>query len=121
MLRIRALNEAAWKEMKEVPTQYWGRSHFKTYSKCDLQVNNMCETFNREILKYRDKSIITLLEGIQYYLTKRITNQKELMVKYTGNVCPRIQLVLENNKEFTESWTPIWHGDDDMAIFEEMI
>ncbi|XP_058784868.1 uncharacterized protein LOC131659733 [Vicia villosa] len=41
------------------------------------EVNNMCETFNREILEYRDKPIITLLEGTKHYLTKRLTKKKE--------------------------------------------
>ncbi|XP_058784528.1 uncharacterized protein LOC131659338 [Vicia villosa] len=36
MLRMKRLNEAAWKEMKDIPAQYWSRSHFRTYSKCDL-------------------------------------------------------------------------------------
>lgn len=91
------LNEAAWKETKEVPTQYWSKSHFKTYFKCDLQVNSMSEEFNGAILEYRDKPIIILLEGVKHYLTKRITNQKELMVKYAGNAYLGIQLVPENN------------------------
>lgn len=39
------------------------------------------------------------------------------MDKYAGNVCPRIQLVLEKNKKFAESLTSTWHGDDGMAIF----
>ncbi|CAK8567519.1 unnamed protein product [Lathyrus sativus] len=39
------------------------------------------------------------------------------MVKYAGNICPRVQLALEKNKKFAESWSPTWYGDDDMAIF----
>ncbi|XP_058733914.1 uncharacterized protein LOC131605589 [Vicia villosa] len=92
MLRMKSLNKAAWKEMNDIPAQHWSRSHFKTYSKCDLQVNNMCEAFNRAILEYRDKPIITMLEGIKHYLTKRITTQKDALSKYNGDICPRIQL-----------------------------
>ncbi|CAK8532062.1 unnamed protein product [Lathyrus sativus] len=89
--RLKSLKEAAWKDMLDIPTHLWTRSHFKTYSKCDLQVNSMCEGFNRKILECMDKPIITLLEGIKHYLTKRITSQKELMNTYTGDICPRIQ------------------------------
>ncbi|XP_058776681.1 uncharacterized protein LOC131651009 [Vicia villosa] len=84
MLRMKSLNKDAWKEMKDISAQYWSRSHFKTYSKCDLQ---------------------------------RITSQKDALSKYNGDICPRIQLVLEKNKKVTENWTPTWHGDDDLAIF----
>ncbi|XP_058766723.1 uncharacterized protein LOC131640331 [Vicia villosa] len=117
MLKMKTMNTSGWNDMKDTPAQHWSRSHFRTYSKCDLQVNNMCEAFNRAILEYRDKPIITLLEGIKHYLTKRITTQKELMNNYTSDICPRIQLVLEKNKKHAEHWTPTWSGDDDLAIY----
>lgn len=64
MHRMKVVNEDAWKNMLEVPACHWRRSHFNTYTKCNLQVNNMYEAFNREILEHMDKPIITLLEGI---------------------------------------------------------
>lgn len=79
MLRMKAMKEDAWKNMLDVPTCHQSRSHFRMYSKCDLQVNNMCETFNREILEHREKHIITLLECIKHYITKRMASQKELL------------------------------------------
>ncbi|KAI5393728.1 hypothetical protein KIW84_060733 [Lathyrus oleraceus] len=63
MLRMKSLNEVSWKEMNDIPAQHWNKSHFRTYSKCDLQ------------------------------------------------------LVLEKNKKIIESWTPVWHGDDELAIY----
>lgn len=50
-------------------------------------------------------------------LTKRITTRKEVMHKYVGDICHKIQLILEKNKKIAQGWTPTWHGDDDMAIF----
>ncbi|CAL5205905.1 unnamed protein product [Lathyrus oleraceus] len=99
MLRMKAMKEDAWKDMLNVPACQWSRSHFRTYSKCDLQVSNMCETFNMEILEHKEKPIITLLEGIKHYMTNRMTSQKELLHGYTGSICPRIQLVIEKNKK----------------------
>lgn len=77
----------------------------------------MCEEFNREILEHREKPIITLLEGIKYYITKRMTSQKELLHGYIGSICPRTQLVIEKNKKQAQGWSPTWHGDDDLSIF----
>ncbi|RDY11933.1 hypothetical protein CR513_03346, partial [Mucuna pruriens] len=42
------------------------------YTCCDLQVNHMCESFNRTFLEYKDKPIISLVEGIKFYMTNRI-------------------------------------------------
>ncbi|PNX99504.1 hypothetical protein L195_g022770 [Trifolium pratense] len=117
MQRMKGLDENAWKDMMATPAKFWSRSHFKTDTQCDLQVNNMCEAFNRAILEYRDKPIITLLEGIKHYLTKRIGQQKETMLRYEGNICPRIQKVLEKTKKTAEGWISTWHYDDDYAIF----
>lgn len=77
----------------------------------------MCEAFNREILKHREKPIITLLEGIKHYITKRMTSQKELLHGYTRSICPRIQFVIEKNKKQAQGWSPTWHGDDVLSIF----
>ncbi|XP_058767184.1 uncharacterized protein LOC131640795 [Vicia villosa] len=100
-----------------IQERVWSRSHFKTHVKCDLQVNNWCEAFNRAIPEHRDKPIISLLEGIKHYITKTITSQKEMMQKYNGDICPNIQLILEKNKKHSHGWIPTWHGDDDMEIF----
>ncbi|KAI5439440.1 hypothetical protein KIW84_025005 [Lathyrus oleraceus] len=54
MLRMKTMKEDAWKDMLDVLACHWSRSYFRTYSKCDLQVNNMCEAFNREILEHMD-------------------------------------------------------------------
>ena len=116
--RMKLINDKAWEYMnKNWAPAMWTRSHFKMDTQSDLQVNNMCEAFNRAILEYRDKHIITLLEGIKHYLTKRIGAQKDLMQRYRGNICPIIQLQLEKAKKVADGWEPTWHFDDDYAIF----
>ncbi|GAU50110.1 hypothetical protein TSUD_374590 [Trifolium subterraneum] len=117
MNRLKVMNEKAWKDMMDVPPAMWTRSHFKLDTQSDLQVNNMCEAFNRAMLEYRDKPIITLLEGIKHYLTKRIGTKKDLMQTYRGNICPIIQEKLEKTKRAADGWQPTWHHDDDFAIF----
>jgi len=103
--------------MVDIPTTCWSRSHFKLDTQCDLQVNNMCEAFNRAILDIRENHIITLLEGIKHYLTKRITHRKDLRLRYRGNICPIVQQTLERSKIVAGGWTTTWHSDDDLALF----
>ncbi|XP_058741784.1 uncharacterized protein LOC131614177 [Vicia villosa] len=117
MNQMKDLNAKASKDMMDVPPACWSRSHFKTDSLCDLQVNNMCEAFNRAILEYRDKPIITLLEGIKHYITMRISTQKEKLSRYTSAISPNIQKVLEKTKREAERWSATWHSGDDFAIF----
>ncbi|CAK8539441.1 unnamed protein product [Lathyrus sativus] len=77
----------------------------------------MCKAFNRAILEYRDKSIISLLEGIKYYITVRISSQKEKLSRYTGVTSPSIQKVLEKTNTTAEGWIATWHADDNFVIF----
>lgn len=114
---MKTMKEDAWKDMLDVFACHWSRSHFRTYSKCDLQVNNMREAFNREILEHREKPIITLLEGTKHYITKRMTSHKELLHGYTGSICPKIQLVIEKNKKQAQWWSTTWHGYAYLSIF----
>ena len=56
MNRMKLINDKAWEYMnKSQAPAIWSRSHFKMDTQLDLQVNNMCVTFNRAILEYRDK------------------------------------------------------------------
>lgn len=85
MSHMKKLNVNTWNDMMDVPAACWSRSHFKPDRHYDLQVNNMCEAFNREILEYIDKSIITLLEGVNHYIKLSIATPK-----YVLGRCKRI-------------------------------
>jgi len=58
----------------------------------------MCEVFNRVILSLREKPVITLLEGIKHYITVRIVKQRQMLERYNGEICPKIQVMIEKNK-----------------------
>ncbi|XP_057415441.1 uncharacterized protein LOC130710255 [Lotus japonicus] len=119
MDNLKELNQDAWLEMMHVPPKMWTRSAYSPHTHCDLQVNNMCEAFNRSILEHRDKPIITLLEGIKFYLTNRIVKQKDLMLRWRNSqLCPMIQQKLNTVKDHSHSWRPNWNGDIGDGLFE---
>ncbi|KAG5627316.1 hypothetical protein H5410_012534 [Solanum commersonii] len=45
-----------WFNNPERPFQSWTRALFRTNTKCDMLLNNLCESFNRYILDARDKA-----------------------------------------------------------------
>lgn len=57
---VRAYDWLASKDPSE-----WTKAYFKEGVKSDMQLNNICESFNRAILDARDKPIITLLDTIR--------------------------------------------------------
>ena len=104
--------------MNALPHKMCSRSSYNTYTLCDLQVNNMCEAFNRAILECREKPIITMLEGLKFYLNNRIVKQRDMMHKWRTDICPLIQQKLERAKKESDKWLANWSGDADMNLFE---
>lgn len=118
MDNLKAMNEAAWQDMMSIPPKMWSRAWYSTNTCCDLQVNNMCEAFNRAILEYRDKPIISLLEGLKFYMNNRIVRQRDLMLRWKTGLCPMIQQKLEDSKRYSDRWTAVWNGNGDVTVFE---
>ncbi|KAL0447666.1 UNVERIFIED_CONTAM: hypothetical protein Slati_1894500 [Sesamum latifolium] len=41
--------------LDDKPPHQWSKSHFSTLPKCDILLNNLCESFNSNILEVREK------------------------------------------------------------------
>lgn len=54
------MNAYAW--LEAIPKTKWCNHAFPLYSKCDVLMNNLSESFNATILLQRDKPIITMFE-----------------------------------------------------------
>ncbi|KAK9291998.1 hypothetical protein L1049_019950 [Liquidambar formosana] len=62
MKRIKDIKAAAYTYLLALQPNWWTRSAFNTFCKCDALLNNICESFNGYILEARDKPIIKMLE-----------------------------------------------------------
>ena len=71
MGKIKELNIKAWEWLVGKEPKFWTRAAFRRYPRCDALTNNGCENFNSQILEYRDKPIITMLEEIRLHLIDR--------------------------------------------------
>ncbi|KAG8380694.1 hypothetical protein BUALT_Bualt06G0042600 [Buddleja alternifolia] len=70
MAEMKALDQSAFDWFHDKPVEHWSRSHFNEHPKCDMLLNNICETFNSNILDTSEKPIITIIEWIREYLMK---------------------------------------------------
>ncbi|KAL8555977.1 hypothetical protein ACS0TY_003696 [Phlomoides rotata] len=108
MNEMKSLSEGAWEWFQNKPPNQWSKAFFCDKSKCDMLLNNVCESFNSNILDARDKSIITMLEWIREYLVKRqVRNRDRANTRWKGKLCPRINKVLERNMEKVSDCIPI--------------
>ncbi|KAG8388268.1 hypothetical protein BUALT_Bualt02G0108000 [Buddleja alternifolia] len=91
------------------------RSNFRTSPKCDILLNNICESFNAAILEARGKPLLSMVESIRVYLMKRLQSKRQLMEKWTESICPKILKRMEKLKDNTRSCISTYTG---VAKFE---
>ncbi|KAK2457356.1 hypothetical protein QL285_004634 [Trifolium repens] len=77
------------------------------YSKCDVLMNNLSESFNATILSARDKPILTLAEWIRNYLMNRIMQSSIKLEKWEHRIMPNPLKRLEKEIKMAGSWGPI--------------
>ncbi|CAL8167964.1 unnamed protein product [Prunus armeniaca] len=73
-------------------------AYFKSDSKCDMLMNNLCEAFNRSIMDARDKLVLTTLGRIRLYIMLLMAGRRVFCEKWHGQVGPRIRKILVKNK-----------------------
>ncbi|XP_062105109.1 uncharacterized protein LOC133816824 [Humulus lupulus] len=99
MQEVKSVSDGAYYWLAGKNPTEWTKSHISEYPKCDILVNNLCESFNAAILDARDKPIITLLEKIRFWLMSRFYNKKAELEKMTQPVGKRILKIIEKQKE----------------------
>ncbi|BFG33337.1 hypothetical protein CerSpe_196110 [Prunus speciosa] len=98
MRKMLELSKPAHDWLAEKDPRHWSKAYFKSDSKCDMLMNNLCEAFNRGIMDARDKPVLTILERIQLYIMLLMAKRKVLCEKLHGQVGPIIRKILEKNK-----------------------
>ena len=109
---IKAEDQDAYDWLLDKNPRNWAKSNFRTAPKCDILLNNLCESFNgtRAVLLARGRSILSLLERIRMYLLQRFSKQRLAAEKWTGDIGPRIYKIVEQNKISSGANIAIWSG-----------
>ncbi|XP_076924322.1 uncharacterized protein LOC143586727 [Bidens hawaiensis] len=84
MEEIKKTNLDMFLWLSEIPAARWSRSHFSGRVLSDMLLNNLCESFNKQLVGARDKPIITCLEYIREYMTMRIVTVKKMQATAMG-------------------------------------
>ncbi|KAF7146254.1 hypothetical protein RHSIM_Rhsim04G0159500 [Rhododendron simsii] len=93
---------AAFKWLAKHKPQHWCRSHFSVAPKCDMLLNNLCESFNATILNARDKPILTMLKRIRIYMIRHVVKRRASVEKWHGIPCAHTLVVLSESKKKAE-------------------
>ncbi|KAL2940308.1 putative surface-exposed virulence protein BigA [Bienertia sinuspersici] len=74
-------------------------AYFTSNVKSDVITNNMAETFNSYIINARTKHLISMMEEVRALLMQRVVTKRQEMQRSRQVICPRVQVILEKNKE----------------------
>ncbi|KAG8380617.1 hypothetical protein BUALT_Bualt06G0034300 [Buddleja alternifolia] len=108
MKEIGRLDKNALKWLSDKSLNHWSRSHFNPYPKCDILLNNLCESFNSNILDAREKPILVMLEMIREWMMTRLqVNRDRAKQKWHSKVCPKIRTIMAKNIELAADCVPI--------------
>ncbi|KAL0314995.1 UNVERIFIED_CONTAM: hypothetical protein Scaly_2556800 [Sesamum calycinum] len=103
------LNERVVDWLSDKPPVHWSRAFFNTFSKCDILLNNVCESFNSCILEAREKPFLTMLEWIREFIMLRLTENRDRAEKkwFDKKICPKIRKILDKNMDKVADCIPI--------------
>ncbi|CAL2255788.1 unnamed protein product [Prunus armeniaca] len=110
MKKLKDLSGPAFDWLSRLDPMQWCRSHFRTHSKCDILLNNMCEAFNKSILDARDKPIITLLERIRVFATiEKLKKQLAWCIPRLAGESKYEVKCFGGTQAFIKAYTPMVH------------
>ena len=87
------------------------RAFIDRQPKCEVIVNNIVETFNAYIVQARAKHITYMLEDTRVFLMKRVVLQRATMEKCEDDVCLKIRVNLEKEKDEVRNYFLISSGN----------
>ncbi|XP_059446413.1 uncharacterized protein LOC132177958 [Corylus avellana] len=100
MEEMKKVSEPAYDYLAKNDPSTWCRGCFNTMAKSDLVHNNCVECFNSWILKYRQLTIMSMLEGIRNKLMRRYVRKRELIAAMEdGSLGPKIMAKLEKEED----------------------
>jgi len=118
MQELKDEDEKAFDWLVKKPVSQWSKSGFRLNVKCDMLLNNMCESFNAAIMPARDKPIITLLERIRFWLMCRFATKRNDAQKWVNVVGNRIMRIIENQKHIAKHCMPTNVGNGKFQVIE---
>ena len=99
MEKIKRANPKAHQYLINKDPKTWSRAYFREGVCCEAVENGFSECFNAVLVNIRHKPIITMLESMRVLVIERMNTMRSLMQKWSGDICPNIQKVLEASKD----------------------
>ncbi len=119
LVRMYNYDPAALKAIMEVAPKFWCKAYFEEHSKTDVTDNNMCETFNANIMEARHKSIVAMFEEIRIYVMNRFRERRKFgRFKFVGKFGPTVWSKIQDFNDLSTQCYVETNGTGGWEVFE---
>ncbi|XP_040361818.1 uncharacterized protein LOC121049219 [Rosa chinensis] len=116
MDEMQQLDPQAWQWFQDKNPAQWSRAYFREDGRCDILLNNLCESFNAAIIPARDKPILTMLEKIRMDLMVTMANRRVAVQGWKDMVGSRIKKIMDKVAERTSCYRAWSSGEFEFQI-----
>ncbi|GJX66977.1 pentatricopeptide repeat-containing protein [Tanacetum coccineum] len=104
MDKIKRANPNAYQYLLNKDLKTWSRAYFHIGTNCEAVENGFSKCFNVDLLRVRNKPLITMLEAMRVIVMERMNTLRRMLDKWTYDICPNIQKRLELVKDQQRMW-----------------
>ncbi|XP_025702903.1 uncharacterized protein [Arachis hypogaea] len=119
MEKLKRVSAPAWEYMQKFDLAVWCKVYFSHGTKVNNITNNMCEVWNAKIVEHRKKPILSMCEGLQCYIMRKMATHKKKLEAHIRPLAPVQHKKLDQFiKPKSHKWRAIWAGDSERVLFE---
>jgi zinc finger SWIM domain-containing protein 3 len=106
--------------LRNFPKEHYAISHFNDSRYGEL-CSNAVESFNAQILKYRDLPILEVVDGIRLMLMEQMYGRSREALQWTTILCPKINTIYAKNKEICRTWNVYQSGPSCFEVHSDPV
>ena len=116
MGQMKALKAQAAYDFAAVGVHKFCKAYISTWPKSEATDNNISESFNSYILRWRSIPIIDMLENIRNAVMRRIVRKRKVFLGRSDELCPEVRKLVNVNISRSRQCFPLDAGDNKYEV-----
>ena len=116
MGQMKALKAQAAYDFEAVGVHKFCKAYLSTWPKSEATDNNISESFNSYILRWRSMPIIDMLENIRNAVMCRIVRKRKVFLGRSDELCPEVRKLVNVNISRSRQCFPLDAGDNKYEV-----
>ncbi|KAK2646147.1 hypothetical protein Ddye_021342 [Dipteronia dyeriana] len=118
--KLKTANEDAYNYIIKVELHHWTLHAFDSHVKSDYVTNNITESFNVWVDKFRGLLALLMMEGIRRKMIKRIGKRLQDAMSWSSVIPPLVQKKLSDRQDEARFVTVLCASDKEFKVKEDV-